>query len=87
MAITPSVFAIETYKLYSDSMTIGLARGARDTRAPNNFQKNKSNMAAATSLKHYNGNNSFCICDRDIYLDSMTIGVAKGANGTRPLLN
>ena len=32
-------------------MTIGLARGARDTRAPNNFQTNKSNMAAATSLK------------------------------------
>ena len=25
--------------IYFDSMTIGLARGARNTRAPNNFQK------------------------------------------------
>ncbi len=64
-------------------MIIGLARGAGDTRDPNNFQKTKSNMAAATSLNHYNGNNSFCICDRDIYLESMIIGLARGARDAR----
>ena len=46
MAITPSVFVIE---IYLDSMTIGSAKGASDTRTPNNVQKTKTNMAAATS--------------------------------------
>ena len=39
-------------------------------------------MAAATSLTHYIGNNSFCVCDRDIYMDYMTIGLAEGARHT-----
>ena len=44
----------------------------------------KSNMAAATSLNHSNYHNSFCICDRDIHLDSMAIGVTRGGSGPMP---
>ena len=47
----------------------------------------KSNMAAATSLNHSNDHNSFCICDIDIHLDYMTIGVTRGGTGPRPPLN
>ena len=44
-------------------------------------------MAAAISWNHYNDHNSFSICDRDIHLDSMTIGVTRGARGPRRPLN
>ena len=30
-------------------------------------------MAAATSKNHSNDHNSFCICDREIHLDSMAV--------------